>query len=136
MLERPTWKTQTVVFFSSQVLSNLGTSLVQYALLWYVTLRTGSGVMMTLYTVCGFVPTFLLSPFAGVWADRYDRRKLIMLSDALIALITLALALAFLAGEEALSSSRRQSGGQVARSRGPPWAPSCRSSCHRTGSCA
>jgi DHA3 family macrolide efflux protein-like MFS transporter len=58
--------------------------------------------MMTLYIICGFVPTFLLSPFAGVWADRYDRKKLIVLSDALIAVTTLALALAFMAGGKAL----------------------------------
>lgn len=72
--------------------------LVQYALFWYVTLDTKSGFAMTLYIVCGFVPTFLLSPFAGVWADRYDRKKLIMLADGLIALVTLILAVVFMIG--------------------------------------
>lgn len=89
------WKRNTALFLGSQTLSLLGSSLVQYALLWQVTLQTRSSVMMTLYIVAGFLPTFLLSPFAGVWADRYDRRKLIVLADALIALVTLALAVAF-----------------------------------------
>ncbi len=91
----PSWKRTAAVFLGSQALSLLGSSLVQYALLWHVTLQTKSGVMMALYIVAGFVPTFLLSPFAGVWADRYDRRKLIILADALIALVTLALAVVF-----------------------------------------
>jgi DHA3 family macrolide efflux protein-like MFS transporter len=75
---------------------------VQYALMWYITLKTKSGTMMAIYIVCGFVPTFFLAPFAGVWADRYDRKKLIMLSDGMIALATLGLALLFMAGRDAL----------------------------------
>jgi DHA3 family macrolide efflux protein-like MFS transporter len=63
--------------------------------MWYITLKTGSGIMMTVYIVAGFLPTFFLSPFAGVWADRYDRKMLIILSDGGIALVTLALALIF-----------------------------------------
>ncbi len=102
MADSTSWKARATAFLGSQVLSLLGTSLVQYALLWHVTLTTKSGLMMTIFIVCGFVPTFLLSPFAGVWADRYDRKRIIMLSDGLIALITLALALAFAAGGRAL----------------------------------
>jgi len=96
------WKRDLALFMSSQTISLLGSSLVQYAMLWHITLQTKSGAMMTLYIICGFVPTFILSPFAGVWADRYDRKRLIILSDALIALVTLALALAFMAGYEAV----------------------------------
>lgn len=96
------WKRQTVLFLTSQTLSLFGSSLVQYALLWHVTLATQSGWVMTLYILCGFVPTFLMSPFAGVWADRMDRKKLIIISDGLIAVATLALALVFWAGEDAL----------------------------------
>jgi Bacterial protein of unknown function (DUF894). len=68
------WKNDTVLFIASQTLSLFGTSLVQYAMMWYITLSTQSGVMMTVYIICGFLPTFLLSPFAGVWADRYNRK--------------------------------------------------------------
>jgi len=94
MIDPKAWKRNATIFLATQALSLLGSSLVQYALMWNVTLSTKSGVMMTLYIICGFVPTFLLSPFAGVFADRFDRRKIIMLSDGLIALVTLALALA------------------------------------------
>jgi len=94
MIDPKAWKRNATIFLATQALSLLGSSLVQYALMWNVTLSTKSGVMMTLYIICGFVPTFLLSPFAGVFADRFDRRKIIMLSDGLIALVTLVLALA------------------------------------------
>ena len=96
------WIRDTAIFFVSQTLSLLGSSLVQYALMWYVTLETKSGVMMTLYIICGFVPTFILSPFAGVWADRHNRKHLIMLSDGMIAIVTLVLALVFSGGTSSL----------------------------------
>jgi len=84
------------------VLSLFGSLLVQYALFWYVTLETKSGWMMTVYIICGFVPAFLMAPFAGVWADRMDRKKLIVLSDAMIAVATLALAVVFMVGGKTL----------------------------------
>lgn len=96
------WKRKTALFLGSQVISLFGSSLVQYAIMWYITLSTQSGVMMTISIICGFIPTFLLSPFAGVWADRYNRKMLIVLADALIAISTLALAILFMLGYEAL----------------------------------
>ena len=54
--------------------------------------------MMTIAILCGFLPTFFISPFAGVWADRYNRKNLIMLADSFIALATLVLAVLFLMG--------------------------------------
>jgi len=96
------WKRNLFVFIASQTLSLLGSSLVQYAIVWYITLETKSGTMMTLAIIAGFVPTLLLSPFAGVWADRYDRKKLIVLADGFIALVTLVMALLFMAGFKAV----------------------------------
>ena len=79
-----------------------GSTLVQYAIMWYIVLETQSGIMSTIYIICGFLPTFLLSPFAGVWADRFNRKKLIMWSDSIIALSTLILAVLFLAGYDSI----------------------------------
>lgn len=96
------WKRLTAIFLVSQTLSFFGTSLVQYALMWTVTLQTQSGIWMTVYILCGFVPTFLLSPFGGVWADRYNRKTLMILADGGIAVATLVLAIVVLAGGQAL----------------------------------
>lgn len=96
------WKKNIILFLSSQTISLFGTSLVQYAIMWHITLTTQSGVMMTISIVCGFLPTFFLSPFAGVWADRYNRKRLIALADSFIALATLILAVLFASGYDAL----------------------------------
>ena len=96
------WKKNIIVFLASQTISLFGSSLVQYAIMWHITLSTQSGVMMTIAIICGFMPTLFLSPFAGVWADRYNRKMLIMLSDSIIALSTLILAILFLMGYDSL----------------------------------
>lgn len=96
------WKRKITLFLGTQTISLFGSMLVQYAIMWHITLTTQSGAMMTIAIICGFLPTFFLSPFAGVWADRYNRKRLIILADALIAVATLLLALLFLAGYKAL----------------------------------
>lgn len=94
------WKKNSVLFLFSQNTSLFGSSLVQYAIMWYIVLNTQSGMMMTIAVLCGFLPTFVLSPIAGVWADRYNRKMLIVLADALVATATLFLAITFLMGYE------------------------------------
>ncbi|MDF2938565.1 MAG: transporter [Paenibacillaceae bacterium] len=96
------WKRRITLFLATQTISLFGTALVQYAITWHITLTTQSGSMMTIAIVCGFLPTFFLSPFGGVWADRYNRKRLIIISDSAIALTTLVMALLFLAGHESL----------------------------------
>jgi DHA3 family macrolide efflux protein-like MFS transporter len=96
------WKKNIVLFLLSQTISLFGSSLVQYAIMWHITLTTQSGVMMTIAIICGFLPTFFLSPFAGVWADRYNRKTLIILADSMIALSTLILAILFFIGYDML----------------------------------
>ncbi len=92
------WKKNIILFLLSQTISLFGSSLVMYAIMWHITLKTQSGVMMTIAIICGFLPTFFLSPFAGVWADRYNRKTLIILADSMIAISTLILAILFLNG--------------------------------------
>ncbi|MBD8497417.1 MFS transporter [Paenibacillus arenosi] len=92
------WKSQISLFLTAQTITLFGSSLVQYAIVWYITLTTSSGTMMTIATVCGFVPQIIISLFAGVWVDRYNRKKMIIVSDGMIAAATLILAILFLAG--------------------------------------
>ncbi len=96
------YKKNIILFLASQTMTLFGSSLVQYAITWYITLETKSGIMMTISIICGFLPAFFISPFAGVWADRYNRKMLIILSDAMIAISTLVLAILFLMGYNAL----------------------------------
>lgn len=95
---RPGWQRKAALFLSSQGLSLFGSMLVQYAIIWHITLTTQSGIALTLATIAGFLPQIVISLFAGVWADRYPRKRLIILSDALTATSTLLLAVIFLLG--------------------------------------
>ena len=96
------WKRKATLFLLGQAVSLFGSSLVQFAIIWYITLTTRSGIMITVATICGFLPQILISLFAGVWADRFNRKFLIICSDSLIALSTLILAIFFLIGYDSL----------------------------------
>lgn len=92
------WKRKTAKFLIAQTISLFGSSLVQYAIIWYITLITASGSIMTIATICGYVPQMIISMFAGVWLDRYSRKKLIIAADSLIACSTGLIAILFLIG--------------------------------------
>lgn len=89
------WIKQTGLFLASQQVSLFGSSIVQYAITWHITLETQSGVMMAISILAHMLPTLIMSPFAGVWADRYNRRHLMIMADIFIALTTLIMALVF-----------------------------------------
>ena len=92
------WKKNTVLFIAGQALSLFGSMIVQYAILWHITLETQSGTMMTLFTVVGFLPMFFISPFGGVWADRFNRKYIINIADGAIAFASLIVALLIMMG--------------------------------------
>ncbi len=83
------WKRRTALFLGGQAITLFGSTIVQMAIVWYVTLKTSSGGWVAAFTIAAYLPQFLISFFAGVWADRYDRKKLIILADGVIALATL-----------------------------------------------
>jgi len=97
------WKTKTIIFLSSQILSLFGSSVVSYAVVWYITLKTGSASLMTVSILAAFLPQIVISLFAGVWADRYNRKLLIISSDLLTGISTLVLAIYFLMGHESIT---------------------------------
>lgn len=92
------WKRKTAKFLIAQTISLFGSSLVQYAIIWYITLITASGSIMTIATICGYVPQMIISMFAGVWLDRHSRKKLIIAADSIIACSTGLIAILFLIG--------------------------------------
>lgn len=116
-LKNNVWKRQAALFLVSQNISLFGSSVVGFAILWHITLATSSGTWIMLATLCSMLPQVVVSLFGGVLADRYHRKYLIMLSDGFIALATLGLAIAFLAGFQymglilAVSAVRSAGGG-------------------------
>jgi len=73
---------------------------VYFAVMWHITLETQSGLMMTFLMIAGMSPTFVISPFVGVWADRFSKKNLIIISDAFTASVTLVMAAMFTLGYE------------------------------------
>ncbi len=82
------WKKNAALFLSSQAISLFGSSVVSFAIVWFVTKETSSGLWVSLLTVSSYLPQFAVSFFAGVWADRYSRKKLIIAADSMIAVFT------------------------------------------------
>ena len=95
MTEITNWKRNTAWFLIGKGITLFGSMLVHYAIMWHITLETQSGLMMTLITVAGALPMFFISPFGGVWADRYSKKYIINISDAIIAAVTLVMAVLF-----------------------------------------
>ncbi|MDR0922296.1 MAG: MFS transporter [Lactobacillales bacterium] len=94
------WKKNVSLFLIGQAVSLVGSSLVSYAVMWHVTLKTQSSVMMTIFTLATMLPMLFTSPFGGVWADRFNRKYVINLADGSIAAVTLIIALCFSFGLE------------------------------------
>jgi MFS family permease len=87
------------LFFAGQLVSLCGTFLTQVAMVWLVYSITNSGKILGFTAFAGQVPSFALGPFAGVWVDRLNRRRLIVLTQTLAMLQSFALAaLVFFAG--------------------------------------
>lgn len=80
-----------ILFLVSQSITLFGSTLTQMAVVWYVTLSTSSGAWTAAFSICSYLPQFLISIPGGVWADRFPRKYLIISADLFTALITLTM---------------------------------------------
>src|SRR5689334_12702768 len=86
------------LFFAGQTTSLIGTWMTRLATSWLVYRLTGSAVLLGTVSFCSQVPMFFLAPIAGVWIDRWDRRRTLVLTQVLSMLQSLALAALTLSG--------------------------------------
>jgi DHA3 family macrolide efflux protein-like MFS transporter len=86
------WKAPFVVVWSGQASSLVGSELVRFALIWWLTERTASATTLAIAAAVSRVPAIALGPFIGALIDRWNRRWVLVVSDALIALCTALLA--------------------------------------------
>lgn len=89
------WKKTFAVIYTGQALSLLGSSAVQFAIIWWLTAQTESAVTLTMATIVSMLPNMLAGPFAGVWIDKYNRRTIMMAADGLVALSSALLGMVF-----------------------------------------
>ena len=90
------------LFFLGQGASQVGTWMQSVALVWLVLDRTGSGVALGVTTALQFAPVLVLSPFTGLAADRFDKRRLFLLTQAAAGLQAAAMAVLVLTGTETI----------------------------------
>ncbi|MCH5585158.1 MFS transporter [Shimazuella sp. AN120528] len=95
MTQVDNWKTKTYLFVIGQFFSLFGSAIVTYAMIWYISLKTGSGLWLTLGMIAANLPLALFAPIAGTLVDKFNRKSLIMISDGSIALLTLCTAVLF-----------------------------------------
>lgn len=96
------WQRAISLFLTGQTISLIGSSIVQYAITWHLTLTAKSGIVLTMAVVFGFLPTVMIAPFSGVWADRFNRKKVIIMADGFIAIATFILVLLFSLGYDSI----------------------------------
>lgn len=92
------WMAPFFTIWTGQAFSLLGSSLVQFALVWWLTKETGSATILATGTLVALLPQILLGPVAGAIVDRWNRRLIMILADTSIAVATLVLALLFWSG--------------------------------------
>ena len=88
-----------LLLWSGELISAIGSGLTSFGLGVYVFQQTGQASAMALVTLLAFMPSLLLSSVAGVLADRYDRRLLMVLGDSLSALGLVFILICMLSGE-------------------------------------
>src|ERR687883_1648900 len=86
------------LFFSGQSISLTGTWMTRIATSWLVYRLTGSALLLGVVGFAGQIPSFLLAPFAGVLVDRWNRHRLLVATQVLSLLQSLALAILTFAG--------------------------------------
>lgn len=96
------WRIPFFTIWSGQAFSLFGSFIVQFALVWYLTIETGSAVVLSTSVLMSVLPRVFLAPFAGALVDRLNRRWVMILSDLAIALTTMGLVLLFWSGKIAI----------------------------------
>ena len=81
-----------------QIISILGSEIVQFALIWWITIETESAFFLSLSMFLAFIPGILIGPLAGVLVDKWDKKKMIVITDFLQAITTALLIFSFYLG--------------------------------------
>ena len=94
----PRWKQVFALFTSGQALSLIGSSAVQFALIWWLATESGSAIVLSISGLAAFLPGIFIGPFAGVWVDRLKLKNVIIYADAFMGVCAAILAAFFYMG--------------------------------------
>ncbi|HEU5088413.1 MAG TPA: MFS transporter, partial [Roseiflexaceae bacterium] len=92
------WQRRFFTVWIGQAFSLFGSSLANFALIWWITQETKSATVLAIGTIVTMVPGIIIGPFAGALVDRWDRRRVMIVADALGACAAAMLAILFATG--------------------------------------
>ncbi len=95
---KQSWKKTFAIIWTGQFVSLLSSSAVNFAIIIWLSLETGSAEVLAYAAIAALMPQALIGPFAGVYIDRWDRKRTMIAADGFIAICTLAMSLLFYLG--------------------------------------
>ncbi|MCB6839473.1 MFS transporter [Weissella viridescens] len=90
------WQKNVGAFLLSQFLTGITSMTVQYSIIWYLTEQTHSAKVLSYATLIGMLPMILLSPFAGTYVDRWNKKLLLIVPDVVAAVVAAGLSIVIL----------------------------------------
>ena len=97
------WKRVFGIIWTGQLFSTLSSSVVGYAVVFWLSIETRSAQVLALSTIAVLLPQMLIGPFTGVFVDRWNRRRTMIIADSFIAVCTLIMAMLFIKGNVKIS---------------------------------
>lgn len=92
------WKKNFIIIWTGQAFSQFSSTVLQFAIVWFLTDKTGSALVLSAAMLMGFLPQAILGPIIGVFIDRYNRKKIMIISDLLISAASFIMVIAGLMG--------------------------------------
>ena len=92
------WAAKFFTIWTGQAFSLVGSALVQFALIWWLTRKTGSATILATVSLVALLPQIVLGPFVGALVDRWNRRMIMIVADTSIAVVTAGLMVLFMTG--------------------------------------
>ena len=99
---KDSWKKKFSIIWIGQFISLISSSAVNFAIIIWLSLETGSAEVLAFAAIAGLLPQAIIGPIAGVYIDRWNRKKTMIFADAFVALCTLAMSVSFYIGYESL----------------------------------
>ncbi|MFT3738383.1 MAG: MFS transporter [Breznakibacter sp.] len=96
------WKRTFILIWIGQFLSLVSSSAVNFAIIIWLSMKTGSAEVLAWSAIAAMLPQALIGPFAGIYVDRWSRKTIMIVADGFIALCTLLMSVNLYAGNESL----------------------------------
>ena len=91
-MEKYNWKQKFFAIYAGQAVSLITSAILQMAIIFYITEKTGSAMVLSIASLIGFLPYAVLGPAIGVLVDRYNRKTIMIIADLIIAIAGAVLA--------------------------------------------